>query len=275
MCPSDAAGVKADFTNLTGDDIRALASSSITFQVHDVYAAQDMTSAFPSAYIAFYGELRTHKNATNLGTSDDLFHTDDAKAYCRSVVGRFPDQSDDPKQARTVALQVLNGTLTGGPSSADSELRTIQMGSITSGIHTGGDTNPELFVAGLSNVQFTGPDGMTTSRELMYDASSGKYQYGTKFPAALVLVNGSRRAATTWDWVYSAPYVQTYQGQTLSVDIGLDLHTDTGWNLEDAYYVNNWPGTPYTLHKGNGDTRYHYVTQVNYITGYICAASLH
>ncbi|ECG9675425.1 hypothetical protein FO670_20360 [Salmonella enterica] len=275
VCPSDAAGVKADFTNLTGDDIRALASSSITLQVHDVYAAQEMTSAFPSAYIAFYGELKTHKNAVNLGTSDDLFHTDDAKAYCRSVVGRFPDHSDDPKLAGTAAHQVFNGTLTGGPSSADSEMRTIQMGSITSGIHTGGDTNPEIFVAGFSNVQYTDKDGFTTSRELQWDDSAGTDRYGTKFPAALVFVNGSRRAATTWDWVGSAPDAYYAYGRTLWVTIGLDLHTDTSWNLEDAYYVNNWPGTPYTLHKGNGDTRYHYVTQVNYITGYICAASLH
>ncbi|ECE0877066.1 hypothetical protein AIG71_25805, partial [Salmonella enterica subsp. enterica] len=152
--------------------------------------------------------------------------------------------------ARKVALEVLNGTLTGGTSSDDSEMRTIQMGSITSGIHTGGDTNPEIFVAGLSDVKFTGPDGLTTSGELYYDATNDNYQYGTKFPSALVLVNGSRRAATTWDWVQSAPDVQTDQGRTLSVTIGLDLQTDTGWNLSDAYFVNNWPGTPYTLHKG-------------------------
>ncbi|ENH0384297.1 hypothetical protein ABVR92_004736 [Salmonella enterica] len=274
MCPSDAAGVKADFTNLTGDDIRALASSSITFQVHDVYAAQEMTSALPSAYIAFYGELKTHKGAVNLGTSDDLFHTGDAKAYCRSVVGRFPDHSGDPKLAGTVAQQVLNGTLTGGPSSADSEMRTIQMGSITSGIHTGGDTNPEVFVAGFGNAQYTDTDGFTTSREYNWDDANKVDQFGTIMPSALVFVNGSRGAATTWAFANSNRGYY-YQGRTIWVDIGLALHTDTGWNLEDAYYVNNWPGTPYTLHKGNGDTRYHYVTQVNYITGYICAASLH
>ncbi|ECE0877065.1 hypothetical protein AIG71_25800, partial [Salmonella enterica subsp. enterica] len=152
--------------------------------------------------------------------------------------------------ASKVALEVLNGTLTGGTSSDDSEMRTIQMGSITSGIHTGGDTNPEIFVAGLSHVNYAGPDGLTTSRELHYDATNDTYQYGTKFPSALVFVNGSRRAATTWDWVLSAPYVQASDGKTLNVSIGLDLHTDTGWNLSEAYFVNNWPGTPYTLHQG-------------------------
>ncbi|EBT6740094.1 hypothetical protein CO800_23715 [Salmonella enterica] len=275
VCPSDAAGVKADFTNLTGDDIRALASSSITFQVHDVYAAKDTTVSFTNGEIAFYGELKTHKGAINLGTSDDLFHTDDAKAYCRSVVGRFPDNRDDPELAREAAEKVMSGTLTGGPSSADSDMRTIQMGSITSGIHTGGDTNPELFVAGFANPQWQDGDGFTTSREVLWDDTNQVYRYGTKIPAALVYVNGSRSAATSFHWDGVAPFGYYYDGRTIWVTFGLRLHTDTGWRLDDAYFVNNWPGTPYTLHKGDGDTRYHYVTQVNYITGYICAASLH
>ncbi|EEC6820340.1 hypothetical protein G4R66_004814 [Salmonella enterica] len=275
VCPSDAAGVKADFTNLTGDDIRALASSSITFQVHDVYAAKDMTVSFRDGEIAFYGELKTHKGAINLGASDDLFHTDDAKAYCRSVVGRFPDNRDDPKMARIAAEKVMSGTLTGGPSSADSDMRTIQMGSITSGIHTGGDTHPELFVAGFANPQWKDVDGFTTSREVKWDDTTHSYLYGTKIPASLVYVNGSRNAATSFNWDGADPFGYYFDGHTLWVDFGLRLRTDTGWRLDDAYFVNNWPGTPYTLHKGDGDTRYNYVTQVNYITGYICAASLH
>ncbi|EHM5596452.1 hypothetical protein JXC95_004896 [Salmonella enterica subsp. enterica serovar Urbana] len=66
-----------------------------------------------------------------------------------------------------------------------------------------------------------------------------------------------------------------YGRYEIELSIGWRMHHVTGWNLSDAYYVNNWPGTPYTLHKANGVVGYDYVTQVNYITGYICAASLH
>ncbi|ELG4352529.1 hypothetical protein RN262_005022, partial [Salmonella enterica] len=149
VCPSDAAGVKADFTNLTGDDIRALASTRIAFQVHDVYAANDTTVSFTTGEIAFYGELKTHKGAANLGGTGDLFHTNDANAYCSQVVRRFPYDVDDPKQAAVAASAVLKGAHTGGTTSADGQMNTIQMGGIASGIRTGGDTNPELFVAGL------------------------------------------------------------------------------------------------------------------------------
>lgn len=92
--------------------------------------------------------------------------------------------------------------------------------------------------------------------------------HGTEYPSGLVFVNGSRSAATAWLMDRDG-----IDGGTSS--IGAHLHVITNWNLSDAYFVNNWPGTPYTAHKGNGDTAYPYVTQVNYITGYICAASLH
>ncbi|EMW3724866.1 hypothetical protein AAE104_005067 [Salmonella enterica] len=142
MCPSDAAGVKADFTNLTGDDIRALALIRMRFHITDVYAAQTEDSGFTEGKIAFYGELKSHKGATDLSASDDLFHTTDAEAYCQSVSQRFPDKSDDPEHAAIAAQTVLKGTPTGGATSADTEMATIHMGSIGSAIHTGGDSNP-------------------------------------------------------------------------------------------------------------------------------------
>lgn len=41
------------------------------------------------------------------------------------------------------------------------------------------------------------------------------------------------------------------------------------------YYVNNWPGTPLTQHKPDrNDTTNKYVTQVNYVSGYVCYARL-
>ncbi|HHR4330891.1 TPA: hypothetical protein ACS52A_004798, partial [Salmonella enterica] len=77
------------------------------------------------------------------------------------------------------------------------------------------------------------------------------------------------------DWVNDGGIITDGSVDPEEISIGYTLAKVTQWNLSDAYYVNNWPGTPYTNHKGNGDSAYHYVTQVNYITGYICAASLH
>ncbi|EGM4176802.1 hypothetical protein IRS23_004836, partial [Salmonella enterica] len=273
VCPSDTAGVKADFTNLTGDDIRALASTRITFQVHDVYAAQAMTSSFTTGEIAFYGELKSHKTASNLGATSDLFHTSDAQDYCNSVVRRLPGNISGQSLGAKSSAVIRNGARTGGSTTNDSVMATIQMGSIASGIHTGGDTNPEIFVDGIT--YGTANDGYSNPTEA-YRASEGDTLVrGTWYPSALVFVNGKRGASTAWTMDDDGvDYHQGYHA-LLESSFGLRLHTSTGWNLSDAYYVNNWPGTPYTNHKGNGDSAYHYVTQVNYITGYICAASLH
>lgn len=98
---------------------------------------------------------------------------------------------------------------------------------------------------------------------------------GAIYPSSLVFVNGKRAASTSWSMNKDGVTEATGYHVLMESSFGLLLHNATRWNLSDAYYVNNWPGTPYTLHKGNGDSAYHYVTQVNYITGYICAASLH
>ncbi|EBH8630867.1 hypothetical protein DUD90_22340 [Salmonella enterica subsp. enterica serovar Oranienburg] len=42
-----------------------------------------------------------------------------------------------------------------------------------------------------------------------------------------------------------------------------------GWNVDDALKCNNWLGTPYDQHPCNGDTRYPFLTQVNYVNGEI------
>ncbi|EPS8874652.1 hypothetical protein ACVI0V_004962, partial [Salmonella enterica] len=199
VCPSDSAGVKADFTNLTGDDIRALASTQIAFQVHDVYAAKDTTVSFTTGEIAFYGELKTHKGAADLSASTDLFHTEEANAYCHDVVRRYPFPRSDPEHADMAAEAILKGAVTGGSTSDDGVMATIQMGAIATGIHTGGDTNPELFVVGVSHGEYDN-GRVAWSREAFYDSNTHKYILGTTFPSALVFVNGSRGAATWWSW---------------------------------------------------------------------------
>lgn len=86
----------------------------------------------------------------------------------------------------------------------------------------------------------------------------------------LVRVNGSASEAVGWNF-------RDEGAVGFGVDylaVGTTLSTKTKWNLSDMYYVNNWPGTPYADHKGNADAQYPFVTQVNYVTGYICAARL-
>ncbi|ECI0123761.1 hypothetical protein XS87_25005, partial [Salmonella enterica subsp. enterica] len=272
VCPSDAAGVKADFENLTGDDIRTLASTRITFRVRDELAGQDMESTFMTGNIAFYGELSTHKSAVDLGASKDLFHTDDARAYCRSVV-RTPGYVDHYPSG--TASAILTGVPTGGRTSADNTMQSLHMGAIANVIHTGGDTNPEIFVSGAGKGFVIYPNFQVHIYNEYYDTGNGAPINGTLLPSALVFVNGSRSAATSWESSVEGADMDTTIGAPDSVAIGRRLQQATGWNLSDAYYVNNWPGTPYTKHKANGDSAYRYVTQVNYITGYICAASLH
>ncbi|WP_177238930.1 hypothetical protein, partial [Salmonella enterica] len=152
VCPSDAAARKADFTNLTGDDIRTLASTRITFHVHDGYAAQDLTSSFNTGEIAFYGELRQHKPATNLGTTTDVWYTGEAKNYCANLVRRAPFDAPGVKLGVDVsyhaAAAVTAGVSSGGVTAADATMATIHMGSIAQTITTGGDSNPEIFVDG-------------------------------------------------------------------------------------------------------------------------------
>ncbi|EIS0356623.1 hypothetical protein LY020_005016, partial [Salmonella enterica] len=277
VCPSDVAGVKADFTNLTGDDIRALARMQYTYHVTDVYSAVTSAPGITEGNIAFYGELKTHKGARNLGASIDLFYTVEAGKYCDQAAQRFPDKSDYPDHVAKWTQAILKGVATGGTTSTDPEMATLHMGSISGAIHTGGDSNPEMFVAGGRSPEYIDPNGtLDTYREAFYDPNAKKYMYGTYLPSALVFVNGGRKAATKWDYENDgAEIVDFYYNWTSEFSIGFRLNRVTNWNLSDAYYVNNWPGTPYTLHKADGSVGYDFVTQVNYITGYICAASLH
>ncbi|EOF5361522.1 Ig-like domain-containing protein, partial [Salmonella enterica] len=274
VCPSDAAGVKADFENLTGDDIRTLARTQVTFTVHDLYAVQDMTSMFTTGEIAFYGELKTHWPAADLGATKDLFRVSEAVSYCESVVRRLPDSDEGQLVSQFAADSVQTGVRTGGSVSNDAVMASVQMGSIASGIHTGGDTNPEIFVDGNRGGVASVP-GWKIWHEIHRDSNGAIPDIGTDFPAALTYVNGRRGASKSWAMTRDG--IDFVAGDTSVIEgsIGLRLSTATGWNLSDAYFVNNWPGAPYTSHKGNGDSAYHYVTQVNYITGYICAASLH
>ncbi|EAA8836587.1 hypothetical protein EA035_25420, partial [Salmonella enterica subsp. enterica serovar Give] len=250
-----------------------LASTRITFHVHDGYAAQDLTSSFNTGEIAFYGELRHHKPATNLGTTTDVWYTGEAKNYCANLVRRAPFDAPGVKLGVDVsyhaAAAVTAGVSSGGVAAADATMATIHMGSIAQAITTGGDSNPEIFVDGNTRGSWYSSDCGSQcigEHEVSWDGTSITTQMtGAYLPAALVFVNGSRNAAAFW--------AASRDGITARIQnlhriwaIGDRLHAVTNWNLSDAFFVNNWPGTPYTAHKGNGDPTYPFVTQVNYIT---------
>ncbi|EIK2521897.1 hypothetical protein LJZ39_004786 [Salmonella enterica] len=282
VCPSDAAGLKADFTNLTGDDIRALAGKRVTFNVHDVYAAQDMTVSFPPGEIAFYGELRTHIGATNLSASIDVWHGEDAESYCHAVVADAPTNAQGKPALAWVgtyaADAIQKGAVTGGATGSDGVVRSLYMGSIGNAIKTGSDTGPEIFVGGITSygTDSHNVDANTDrSREWYWDGSGTASTHGARYPANLVFVNGPRSAAIGWSIARDGTEERRdLNKQPWALSIGDWIPRQTSWNLSDAYYVNNWPGTPYTAHKASVSGAYPFVTQVNYITGYFCAASL-
>ncbi|EAW1104477.1 hypothetical protein EA037_25360, partial [Salmonella enterica] len=234
VCPSDSAAAKADFTNLTGDDIRTLLTTGVTFRVEDTYTGAVMTGGLPHERMVVIGELAKHHPARNLGQDVDVFHHGDASTYCNTT---FSNQGWSSKEAANGVIDVMfnNGKVTGGKVK-DGALQTLYSGPINSVITTGGDTNPEIFVDGMANA------AEDTGQANEYGANTT----GAVFPAVLVLVNGSRKAATWW---------ATSRGDydPFRITMGAALSNNTGWNLTDAYFVNNWPGTPYTLHKGNGD----------------------
>ncbi|EJS8185672.1 hypothetical protein NWJ04_004849, partial [Salmonella enterica] len=253
VCPSDTDGVRADFKNVSGDDINTLAHTVINFNIHDEYAGQDMTSTFTNGEIAFYGELKTHHPYTSLGTTKDLFHTAEAQAACKAVVRRVPDYALLQTVSNDAADAVQSGVATGGNTHAGSVFSSLHMGSIADAITTGGDTNPEIFVDGLTRGTTYGQQYEVENEMDRVGADDPDPVFGTFYPSALVFVNGKRHAAISWTMNKNLPVQTSGQHGVIESSFGLVLHTATGWNLSDAYYVNNWPGTPYTKHKGNGD----------------------
>ncbi|EAQ0809581.1 hypothetical protein EX376_23040 [Salmonella enterica] len=265
VCPPDTAGLKADFTGLTGDDIAQLVFHTAKYNITDNWSLASFNVSGPNGVLVFYGELRHHSDASALGAvyNDDLFHTADAKAFC----SRAANTGEEYNLAMyTEALAA--GAVAGGATS-DSTVKTLFVGRIADAIKTGGATNPELFVSGGGQAAFYVQDTLV-ERAHDYD-----FHYGSLIPRLVVMVNGGGNASTAWSARDNVPVITTNSEGRTSVSIGWGLLRDTGWKLSDMYYVNNWPGTPLTQHKPAwNDTTNKYVTQVNYVSGYVCHASL-
>ncbi|ELJ8358410.1 hypothetical protein QYK79_004691, partial [Salmonella enterica] len=271
-CPPDKAGVKADFTGLTGDDIAEFVFHPTTYDITDDITNVTYKSGGPRALIAYYGELATHFPYSPLGGSygDDIFHVASATAFCSRAPGDINNYL-----GRMFTEAIHAGVTTGGKTNSVNGMQTLFIGDITGAIHTGGDSNPELFVSGggvaTADVQLAGVD---IRRETVATLGAGAY-----FPHMLVMVNGKRSAAVAWTMRDNGTMhygVNTSAANPISgATIAQELPVSTGWNLSDMYYVNNWPGTPLTQHKADAhDDTNMFVTQVNYITGYVCEASL-
>ncbi|EKN7076253.1 hypothetical protein PXZ32_004873, partial [Salmonella enterica] len=67
VCPPDRAGIKADFTGLTGDDIAQLVFHPTPYDIADTIAKVTYKSNGPGGYVVYYGELATHYGYAPLG----------------------------------------------------------------------------------------------------------------------------------------------------------------------------------------------------------------
>ncbi|EIJ8335256.1 hypothetical protein LJO76_005252, partial [Salmonella enterica] len=264
VCPPDTAGLKADFTGLTGDDIAQLVFHTAKYNITDNWSLARFNVSGPNGVLVFYGELRQHFAAAALGTAhnDDLFHTADAKAFCSRAAN-----TDEDYNLAMYTEALAAGAVAGGATS-DSTVKTLFVGRIADAIKTGGATNPELFVSGGGQAGWY-DHGAHVEREYTENG-----QYGSLIPRLVVMVNGGSADSTAWSALDTRPTIIEDAGH-FSVSIGWSLVMWTGWKLSDMYYVNNWPGTPLTQHKPAwNDTTNKYVTQVNYVSGYVCHASL-
>ncbi|EIP9231986.1 hypothetical protein LT864_004777, partial [Salmonella enterica] len=269
VCPPDTAGVNADFTGLTGDDIARLVFRPKEYDISDTIANVSYKSGGPGGILTYYVLLANpHPSAALGGTSgDDIFHTADAASFCKNA----PDYSEFyPKAAFTDGNSA--SVAVGGPANVSS-VSSLFIGRISAALKGGSDTAPLLFVAGGGQSDYEIP---AAHLHYIKEHSFDGYE-GAAFPPMLVMVNGSRSAATAWAMAEDGPNMATDGADysKVKVSVGHKIAADTGWNLSDMYFVNNWPGTPLTQHKPDrNDTTDEFVTQVNYVSGYVCNARL-
>ncbi|EHL9946213.1 hypothetical protein KCD38_004718 [Salmonella enterica subsp. enterica serovar Oranienburg] len=222
--------------------------------------------------MVYYAELSQHWPYAQLGGQygDDIFHVHEATAFCNNAAA----ESEDRYQKKMFTESLAVGTSAGGPAHVSS-IKSLYIGSIANAIRTGGDTNPELFVAGGGLAQIKPDKYYLYNSENLPGVSAG-----ASMPRLLVMVNGSRSAATAYDPIADGVDAEDLSPGHVSnpwaIAFGRKIASVTGWNVSDMYYVNNWPGTPLTQHKPDAnDVTNKYVTQVNYVSGYVCNASLH
>ncbi|EIM8987304.1 hypothetical protein LN719_004401, partial [Salmonella enterica] len=150
VCPPDTAGLKADFTGLTGDDIAHLVFHTAKYNITDNWSLASFNVSGPNGVLVFYGELRNHFAAGALGAvvNNDLFHTADAKSFC----SRAANTGEEYNLA--MYTEALDAGAVAGGATSDSTVKTLFVGRIADASKTGGATNPELFVSGGGQAAF-------------------------------------------------------------------------------------------------------------------------
>ncbi|EMM4019325.1 hypothetical protein WAF85_004969, partial [Salmonella enterica] len=255
-------------TGLTGDDIKNMLFNPANYAITDTLSNAVMLSDGPGGKIVFYGELATHFPYSPLGGTygHDIFHTHEAMLFCNNAHYGVTNYT-----TATFTEGVTTGRHVGGAVSGLTGMKSLFIGNIAGAIKTGGNGNPELFVSGGDHA---------TTPYIVNNVHSGTEMdingtVGAALPRMLVMVKGQFGVATSWSFASDGAERGGWTGAYYdSVAIGHSITAKTGWNLADMYYVNDSPGTPLTQHKPDrNDTTNKFVTQVNYVTGYVCEAS--
>ncbi|EGW1621604.1 hypothetical protein JGP18_004990, partial [Salmonella enterica] len=271
VCPPDTAGIKADFTGLTGDDIAQLVFHPMVYNISDDVSHVGYKVRGPWGRLAYYGELATPFGRTTAAELWDgtQFHTDSAQHYCETSVHTY-----DPYTARATAEAVVTGGTAGGPTSAAGELKSLYIGRVTGAVHTGDTVKPELFVLGAiwhDDFLRNDVDNGDSEDDAVWAGN------GALVPDLLVMVAGKSGRVATYD-----PHIdgvdRTWAGAAGDTETGRSfgraLVNATGWDLSGMYAVTNRPGKEGDTKPDKNDTTNRYVSHVNYVTGYICAAEL-
>ncbi|EGM6494282.1 hypothetical protein IRX26_004786 [Salmonella enterica] len=271
VCPPDTAGEKADFTGLTGDDIAQLVFHPMVYNISDDVSHVGYKVRGPWGRLAYYGELATPFGRTTAAElwSGTQFHTDSAQHYCETSVHTY-----DPYTARATEEAVVTGETAGGPTSAAGELKSLYIGRVTGAVHTGDTVNPELFVLGATwhdDFLRNDVDNGDSEDDAVWTGN------GALVPDVLVMVAGkSGRVATYAPRIdgLDRTWAGAEGGHETGRSFGRALVNATGWDLSGMYAVTSRPGKEGDTKPDKNDTTNRYVSHVNYVTGYICAAEL-
>ncbi|EOF5172262.1 hypothetical protein ACK1XN_005065, partial [Salmonella enterica] len=279
VCPPDLAGLKADFTGLTGDDIAQLVFHPTEYDITDNISNASYKSTGPGGQLAYYGVLGTElgpvKVVTGYDTEDatDAFRIERAEALCKKAPGETVPQ--DKVNVFSEALDA--GTTTGGTATTSGGIVRLYTGSISGAIKAGTDARPALFVSGWD---YHIPERIGTWNDYAAEVRirTVPTSYGTQLPGLLVMVAGAEGKARAYNpGIDGVDFLSEsgVSGDYVGAAIGRRIASVTGMSLANMYSVSDYPDGSAGGHKPDkNDTNDLYVAQVNYVTGYVCEASL-
>ncbi|EBS5591210.1 hypothetical protein DUV77_25665, partial [Salmonella enterica subsp. enterica serovar Newport] len=271
VCPPDTAGLKADFTGLSGDDIAQLVFHPTVYNITDDFSHAHLADHGPGGRLAYYGELATHFGRTgqNDGWPGDVFHLTDAQQYCESSA-----HTADIYTSEAAAAAILTGQTTGGPTTAAGALKSLYIGRVAGAFRTGDRTTPVLLVEGNTWTDEYPADRTDNGDDEIDPVHTGN---GSLIPELLVMVAGAEGQVATYkprtdgvDHVWDGASGGVVAGRSF----GRRMVAATGWDLSGMYAVTYRPGADGDTRPDKNDMTNRYVSHVNYVTGYICGAEL-